>query len=100
LFFDDIKKYAEKNKKYDQYKNIVLVELCKNNYNCVNVYNDYEENKKLNNSMKLLVNYNELILKTNQFDYKSQTFKFDLILFFVKFDKNFLINYLNHEQEK
>lgn len=100
LFFDDIKKYAEKNKKYDQYKNIVLVELCKNNYNCVNVYNDYEENKKLNNSMKLLVNYNELILKTNQFDYKSQTFKFDQILFFVKFDKNFLINYLNHEQEK
>jgi len=100
-FFNSIKEYDSKNKRYNQYKDIIFVDLCKENYNCVNIIDkSQEDDLNHNNSIELLLVNEFRTFKNNEVDFRNYQFDYGRKIYFAKFDKNFLINYLINEQKK
>jgi len=101
IFFNDIKNYYSKSKRYNQYKDVIFIDLCKKNYNCVNIFDkSQEDDLNHNNSIELLLVNQFRTFKTNEVDFKAYQFDHGKEIYFAKFNKNFLINYLIHEQKK
>lgn len=100
-FFNDIKNYDSKSKRYNQYKDVIFIDLCKKNYNCVNILDKSpKDNLNHNNSIELLLVNRFRTFKTNEVDFEKHQFDYGKKIYFAKFDKNFLINYLINEQKK